>query len=74
MTVMMTDVINPRKVAPDSVAGQLIEQARRDGVSLVGPGSPLQQLTKLVLETVLEAEMDEHLGYEHSDRPGTISA
>lgn len=66
----MTDVTNPRKAAPDSVAARLIEQARAEGVSLVGPGSPLAQLTKQVLETALEAELDEHLGYEHGDRDG----
>jgi putative transposase len=64
----MTDVANPRKAAPGSVAAQLIEQARAEGVSLVGPGSPLAALTKQVLETALEAELDEHLGYEHGDR------
>ena len=74
MTTMMADVANPRKAAPDSVAAQLIEQARRDGLSLVGPGSPLQALTKQVLETALEAELDEHLGYEHGDRPGKAGA
>ena len=56
MTVKMADMANPRKAAPDSVAGQLIEQARAGGLSLVGPGSPLQTLTKQVLETALEAE------------------
>lgn len=66
----MTAVTNPRKVAPDSVAAQLIEQARAEGVSLVGPGSPLAALTKQVLESALEAELDEHLGYEHGDRTG----
>ena len=66
----MTAVTNPRKVAPDSVAAQLIEQARAEGVSLVGPGSPLATLTKQVLESALEAELDEHLGYEHGDRAG----
>ena len=64
----MTDVTNPRKAAPDSVAAQLIEQARAEGVSLVGPGSPLAALTKQVLETALEAELDEHLGYDHGHR------
>jgi transposase-like protein len=64
----MTDVTNPRKAAPGSVADQLIAQARAEGVSLVGPGSPLAALTKQVLETALEAELDEHLGYEHGDR------
>ena len=66
----MTAVTNPRKVAPGSVAAQLIEQARAEGVSLVGPGSPLAALTKQVLESALEVELDEHLGYEHGDRAG----
>ena len=70
MNDTMTAVTNPRKVAPDSVAAQLIEQARAEGVSLVGPGSPLAALTKQVLESALEAELDEHLGYEHGDRAG----
>jgi len=48
----------------------LIEQARAEGVSLVGPGSPLAALTKQVLESALEAELDEQLGYEHGDRAG----
>lgn len=49
---------------PDrSLAEQLVEQARADGKSLVGPGGLLSDLTKQVLETGLEVEMDEHLGY-----------
>jgi putative transposase len=31
-------------------------------VDLIGPNGPLNQLTKNVLETALEAEMTEHLG------------
>jgi putative transposase len=49
---------------PDrSLTEQLIEQARADGKNLVGPGGLLSDLTKQVLETGLEVEMDEHLGY-----------
>ena len=49
---------------PDrSLAEQLVEQARADGVDLVGPGGLLSDLTKQVLETGLEVEMEEHLGY-----------
>jgi putative transposase len=40
-----------------------VEQARADGVDLVGPGGLLAGLTKQVLEAGLEVEMDEHLGY-----------
>ena len=37
------------------------------GVELVGPDGPLNQLTKHVLETALDAEMTEHLGYHTHD-------
>ena len=47
-----------------SIAEQLVEQARADGVDLVGPDGLLAGLTKQVLETGLEIEMEEHLGYE----------
>ena len=44
---------------PDrSIAEQLVEQARADGVDLVGPGGLLAGLTKQVLEAGLEVEME----------------
>ena len=49
---------------PDrSLAEQLVDQARADGRNLVGPGGLLSDLTKQVLETGLEVEMDDHVGY-----------
>lgn len=49
---------------PDrSLAEQLVDQARADGRSLVGPGGLLADLTKQVLETGLEVEMEDHVGY-----------
>lgn len=49
---------------PDrSLAEQLVEQAKADGRSLVGPGGLLAELTKQVLETGLEVEMEDHVGY-----------
>ena len=44
-----------------SVAEQLVAQAREKGIELVGPDGLLGQLTKRVLETALEAEMTDHL-------------
>jgi len=38
----MTDVTNPRKTVPDSVAAQLIAQARAEGVG--EPGRPGQSV------------------------------
>jgi putative transposase len=47
-----------------SVAEQLVAQARERGIELVGPNGLLSQLTKRVLEAALEAEMSDHLGYD----------
>ncbi len=48
---------------PEELAAQLLEEARVEGVDLLGPGGLLGGLTKRVLEASLEAEMDAHLGY-----------
>jgi transposase-like protein len=51
-------------------ARTLMERARAEGVSLVGPGGLLSGLTKTVLESALDAELTEHLGYEPHDPVG----
>ena len=50
------------------VAEQLVAQAREKGIEPVGPEGLLSQLTKRVLETALEAEMSDHLGYDMDAR------
>ncbi|MBQ1022770.1 IS256 family transposase [Micromonospora sp. C95] len=57
-------------VAEQRIAEQLLEQARVDGVRLVGPGGLLAGVTRRILETALEAEMSEHLGYDKGDPAG----
>jgi putative transposase len=52
------------------LAEQLLAQARQQGVDLVGPDGLLNQLTKRVLETALEEEMADHLGYDKHDPVG----
>jgi transposase-like protein len=54
----------------DELVARLAGQARARGVSLVGEGGLLQQLTKRVLEAALEGEMDSHLGYGKHERDG----
>ena len=56
--------------ADEELARQLAERARAEGVSLTGPGGLLGRLTKVVLESALEGEMDAHLGYAKHDRAG----
>lgn len=57
-------------VVDEELARRLVAQARAEGLSLTGPGGMLGKLTKLVLETALEAEMTAHLGYEAHDPAG----
>jgi transposase-like protein len=47
-----------------------LAQAKEQGGELVGPDGLLNQLTKRVLETALEEEMAEHLGYDKHDPVG----
>ncbi|WP_443041535.1 IS256 family transposase [Streptomyces sp. B21-083] len=49
---------------------QLVEQARSKGLQLTGEGGLLQQLTKKVLESALEGEITDHLGYDKHDPAG----
>ena len=57
-------------VLNEGFARELVDRARAEGVSLVGPGGLLGGLTKQVLETALEAEMSEHLGYDANQAIG----
>ena len=68
----MTEIIEfvPKQIDAQKLAAELVEQARAEGVELVGPGGLLTGLTKTVLETALEAEMSEHLGYDKHDPAG----
>ena len=56
----------------DEIARGLVARARSEGAELVGPDGLLSGLTKRVLETALEEELTDHLGYEPYDRPVTI--
>jgi putative transposase len=58
------------RIDQQRLAQDLVEQARAEGVELIGPDGLLTGLTKRVLETALEAEMSEHLGYDKHDPMG----
>jgi putative transposase len=57
-----------------AVDGPLIEEmvtrARAQGLELTGPNGLLGQLTKRVLESALEGEITDHLGYDKHERAG----
>jgi putative transposase len=67
----------PRRVAgvPDAGelrdwATELVERARSEGVELTGDDGLLTALVRQVLQTGLEVEMTDHLGYERHDPEG----
>ena len=62
---MATDIVDQKQLAE-----QLLAQAKEQNVELVGPDGLLGQLTKNVLESALDAELSEHLGYEKHDSAG----
>nr|WP_204293340.1 IS256 family transposase [Micromonospora gifhornensis] len=48
----------------------LVDRARGDGLKLTGEGGLLQQLTKRVLESALDGEITDHVGYDKHDPAG----
>ena len=73
MTATLPDVAAKKKQEPtpeEQVVAELVRQAREKGLSLTGPDGLLKQLTKTVIETALQEEMTEHLGYEKHDPVG----
>src|SRR6059058_3932407 len=59
--------------AEQQAAAELVRLAHEQGLSLTGPDGLLKQLTKTVLETALNEEITEHLGYEKHDPAGAGS-
>lgn len=64
------EVPDSREVDELEVARELVRQAREAGVSLTGPGGLLKAMTKTVIETALDEELSEHLGYDRHDPAG----
>jgi putative transposase len=66
--------VTPRKKAASSpeldAAKELVRLAKEQGLALTGPDGLLKALTKTVLETALNEELTEHLGYDKHDPAG----
>jgi putative transposase len=53
-----------------AIARELVRSARARGVAMTGPGGMLKALTKTVIETALDEEMTDHLGYDRHEVAG----
>lgn len=49
---------------------ELVGRAKAEGLQLTGEGGLLQQLTKRLLESALDGEITDHLGYDKHDPAG----
>src|SRR4051812_15482879 len=57
-------VVEAVSASDERLVAMLVDRGRSEGVQLTGEGGLLQQLTKRVLESALEGEVTDHLGYE----------
>jgi putative transposase len=53
-----------------ALAAELVESAKGQGIELTGPNGLLTGLTRQVLQTALEVEMADHLGYDKHEVVG----
>jgi transposase-like protein len=78
MTEMMSTVNDAQDSNPtngldgldEQLITQLAERAKTGGLRLTGEGGVLQQLTKRLLESALDGEITDHLGYDKHDPAG----
>jgi transposase-like protein len=72
MTIEHESVAEPVGAATsdEQLIAMLVDRARNEGLQLTGEGGLLQQLTKRVLESALEGEITDHLGYGKHDAAG----
>lgn len=75
MTDMMSGVENAEGSTPENgldeqLVAQLVSRAKAGGLQLTGEGGVLQQLTKRLLESALDGEITDHLGYDKHDPAG----
>jgi putative transposase len=54
----------------EQLINQLVNRARTGGLQLTGEGGLLQQLTTRLLESALDGEITDHLGYDKHDPAG----
>src|SRR3954471_16402014 len=57
-------------VTDEQLIAMLVDRARGDGLQLTGEGGLLHRLTKRVLESALDGEITDHVGYGKHDPAG----
>lgn len=69
VSVLVTEPTSNDSV-DEQLVGSSLRRPRSEGLTLTGEGGLLQRLTKVVVESALDGEMDDHLGYGQHDPAG----
>lgn len=59
-------------VVDPGLVAQLVGEAQRQGLPVDGEGGLLAELTRLVLESALEGEITDHLGYDKHEKGASV--
>lgn len=54
----------------EAALDRLMAKVQEEGLELLGPDGVLTDLTSRIMNRAMEAEMTDHLGYEHGDPVG----
>jgi putative transposase len=60
--------VTSAEISDDQLVAMLVDRARGNDLKLTGEGGLLQQLTKRVLESALEGEITDHVGFDKHDK------
>ncbi|GAA4048618.1 hypothetical protein GCM10023063_40170 [Arthrobacter methylotrophus] len=74
ITVCTKTVGKQREISEVDAGRELVKKAKEQDLALTGPDGLLKQLTKTVIETALDGELTEHLGYERHDAAAKVTA
>lgn len=64
----VTTTPSPTPAVDKQLVAQLVGQARENGIAIDGENGLLAELTKLVVESALEGEITDHLGYDKHEK------
>jgi putative transposase len=76
LTELETDTASeerPSKPVDERLIDELVGRAQAEGLQLTGEGGLLQQLTKRLLESALDGEITDHLGYDKQKAAVTLA-
>ncbi len=70
MTTTESETETVKPLIDEATLDRLMAQVKAEGLDLLGPEGVLTELTSRIMNRAMEAELTDHLGYEHGDPVG----